>query len=84
MTRYYELIDRRSGNLVGSYERRAQVARVVRESYEQYGIDGIADLVLSEIDDTGNDEATAFGAAILAYLLGTEMSVTSGAGEPAR
>ena len=82
MARYYELIERRSGNLVGSYESRDAVAAVVRRSFELYGPPGIESLVLSEVDEEGNDEPVAFGIDLVRLLLEGEIvpHVTGGQG----
>jgi hypothetical protein len=59
MTTYYELMDLDSANVVGFYDTKEEAFATIRESYERYGLAGIADLALSEKSD--EDEGVLLG-----------------------
>lgn len=62
----FELWDRDSGNLLGSFESRKRALAVVREQHDLNGVRGILGLVLGEVEKGGRTHRIAEGAALLA------------------
>lgn len=69
MSRYFELWDTDSGNLMATFDTEAEAITVVRETIRQDGSEAVADWVLGWGDEEGNGEAIAHGRHLAALAL---------------
>ena len=71
----FELMDRDSGNLVGSYLTLDEAFAIIRDSYILYGWPGVNDLGLVKVGDFDSQEMVAVGSE-LARMANAEAGAT--------
>lgn len=62
---YYELMDLDTANVVGFYDTKEAALAIVRSAYENYGLEGVESLALSEEPEEGEKGLFAEGADLL-------------------
>lgn len=78
MSKYYELMDLDSANVVGFFDTKDDAFATVRNSYERYGLAGVEDLALSEKSDQDDWLLLGEGAELLELAMETSPSQVAG------